>query len=298
MRHRKKLNHLGRTSSHRKAMLANMASSLIMHKRISTTVAKAKALRVYVEPLITKSKTDSTHSRRMVFSYLKNKYAVSELFREVSLKVADRPGGYTRILKTGNRLGDNADMCIIELVDYNENMLAATREAKPAAKRRRRSRGKKSDEATEKTTSSGQKQPSDDRDVKPETIKQEKDPGAEGEKEAPAAAEKKEEAAPGDKPEKEAPAAAEKKEEAAPGDKPEKEAPAAGEKKEEAAPGDKPEKEAPAAAEKKEEAAPGDKPEKEAPAAGEKKEETAPGDKPEQDETPSDEDSAGGKKTE
>jgi large subunit ribosomal protein L17 len=108
-------------------MLANMASSLIMHKRISTTVAKAKALRIYVEPLITKSKSDSTHSRRMVFSYLKDKYAVSELFREVSPKIADRPGGYTRILRTGNRLGDNADMCIIELVDYNENMLAAKR---------------------------------------------------------------------------------------------------------------------------------------------------------------------------
>ncbi len=143
MRHRKKLNHLGRTSSHRKAMLSNMASSLILHKRISTTVAKAKALRVYVEPLITKSKNDSTHSRRVVFSYLKNKYAVSELFREVSQKIADRPGGYTRILKTGSRLGDNADMCIIELVDYNENMLAAKVESKTSAKRSRRGRSKK-----------------------------------------------------------------------------------------------------------------------------------------------------------
>ena len=143
MRHRKKLNHLGRTSSHRKAMLANMASSLILHKRISTTVAKAKALRIYVEPLITKSKNDSTHSRRMVFSYLKNKYAVSELFREVSPKVADRPGGYTRILRTGARLGDNAEMCIIELVDYNENMLAAQADTKTASKRSRRGRGKK-----------------------------------------------------------------------------------------------------------------------------------------------------------
>ena len=143
MRHRKKLNHLGRTSSHRKAMLANMASSLILHKRISTTVAKAKALRIYVEPLITKSKNDSTHSRRIVFSHLKNKYAVSELFREVSPKVAERPGGYTRILRTGSRLGDNADMCIIELVDYNENMLATPAETKAASRRSRRGRGKK-----------------------------------------------------------------------------------------------------------------------------------------------------------
>ena len=151
MRHRKKLNHLGRTSSHRKAMLANMASSLILHKRITTTLAKAKALRIYVEPLITKSKIDSTHSRRMVFSYIKDKQAVAELFREVSPKVGDRPGGYTRILKTGNRLGDNADMCIIELVDFNENMLAATTESKPAAKRSRRGRGKKSGAEAEKT---------------------------------------------------------------------------------------------------------------------------------------------------
>jgi large subunit ribosomal protein L17 len=148
MRHRKKLNHLGRTSSHRKAMLANMASSLILHKRISTTVAKAKALRIYVEPLITKSKVDSTHSRRTVFSYLKDKYAVSELFREVSPKIADRPGGYTRILKTGSRLGDNADMCIIELVDFNENMLASQKETKTAAKRSRRGRSKKAESET------------------------------------------------------------------------------------------------------------------------------------------------------
>lgn len=139
MRHRKKINHLGRTSAHRKAMLANMANSLILHKRITTTVAKAKALRKYVEPLITKSKDDSTHSRRVVFSYLKDKHAVSELFREVAVKIADRPGGYTRILKTGNRLGDNADMCIIELVDYNENMLEAdSRKAKQSGRKRRR----------------------------------------------------------------------------------------------------------------------------------------------------------------
>ena len=124
MRHRKKFNHLSRTSAHRKAMLSNMASSLIIHKRIKTTVAKAKALRMYVEPLINKSKTDNTHSRRVVFSHLQNKEAVSELFREVSEKVANRPGGYTRILKLGNRLGDAAEVCYIELVDFNENMLS------------------------------------------------------------------------------------------------------------------------------------------------------------------------------
>ncbi|WP_293952974.1 MULTISPECIES: 50S ribosomal protein L17 [unclassified Sphingobacterium] len=120
MRHGKKVNHLGRTDSHRKAMLANMATSLIKHKRITTTLAKAKALRMYVEPLITKSKNDTTHSRRTVFAYLKDKDAVSILFREVSEKVANRPGGYTRIIKMENRLGDNAEMAFIELVDYNE----------------------------------------------------------------------------------------------------------------------------------------------------------------------------------
>ena len=148
MRHNKKFNHLGRTAPHRKAMLANMASSLIAHKRISTTVAKAKALRMYVEPLITKAKEDTTHSRRVVFSYLQDKDAVSELFREVAVKVADRPGGYTRILKTGSRLGDNADMCIIELVDFNEAMLAAKEEAAAPKKRRsRRGGAKKADAA-------------------------------------------------------------------------------------------------------------------------------------------------------
>jgi large subunit ribosomal protein L17 len=120
MRHNKKFNHLGRKKGHREAMLANMAVSLLLHKRITTTVAKAKALRIYVEPLITKAKNDTTHSRRVVFSYLKDKYAVTELFREVAVKVADRPGGYTRVLKTGTRLGDSAEMCIIELVDFNE----------------------------------------------------------------------------------------------------------------------------------------------------------------------------------
>ena len=148
MRHNKKINHLGRKTAHRKAMLANMASSLLIHKRISTTVAKAKALRMYVEPLITKSKSDTTHSRRVVFSYLQDKEAVSELFREISAKIADRPGGYTRILKTGNRLGDNAEMCIMELVDYNEAMLAAKEEAaKPKKRRSRRGGAKKTEDA-------------------------------------------------------------------------------------------------------------------------------------------------------
>ena len=120
MRHGKKHNHLGRTTSHRKAMLANMTCSLIEHKRINTTVAKAKALRVFAEPLITKSKSDTTHNRRIVFSYLRDKFAVTELFKEVSVKVADRPGGYLRIIKLGNRQGDNAPMAMVELVDYNE----------------------------------------------------------------------------------------------------------------------------------------------------------------------------------
>jgi len=148
MRHNKKFNHLGRKSAHRKAMLSNMASSLILHKRITTTVAKAKALRMYVEPLITKSKDDTTHARRVVFSYLQSKEAVSELFREVSAKIGDRPGGYTRILRTGNRLGDNAEMCMMELVDYNEAMLASKDDSKKGKKKRsRRGAGKKADEA-------------------------------------------------------------------------------------------------------------------------------------------------------
>jgi large subunit ribosomal protein L17 len=148
MRHNKKFNHLGRKSAHRKAMLANMASSLIENKRITTTLAKAKALRTYVEPLITKAKNDTTHSRRVVFSYLQNKDAVSVLFREVAEKIADRPGGYTRILKTGNRLGDNAEMCIIELVDYNEAMLASKEEAAKPKRRRSRRGGAKKTETT------------------------------------------------------------------------------------------------------------------------------------------------------
>ena len=150
MRHNRSINHLGRKSGHRKAMLANMACSLIMHKQIETTLAKAKALRMYVEPLITKSKDDSTHSRRTVFSYLKQKEAVTELFRTVAPKIADRPGGYTRILKTGFREGDGADMAIIELVDFNEAALAAaTKETKKPATRRSRRKAAPKAEATE-----------------------------------------------------------------------------------------------------------------------------------------------------
>jgi len=156
MRHQRVINHLGRTSSHRKSMISNMASSLILHKSKTTTTAKAKVLKTFVEPLITKSKEDSTHSRRVVFGYLKDKEAVAELFREISPKIADRPGGYTRILKTGNRIGDNAEMCIIELVDFNEAMQGGEA-AKPKATRRRRSTRKSVPDKTEakagKTTS-------------------------------------------------------------------------------------------------------------------------------------------------
>ena len=144
MRHNKKFNHLGRTADHRKAMLANMAISLIMHKRITTTLAKAKALKMYVEPLITRSKSDTTTSRRVVFRYLQNKYAVTELFKEISAKVADRPGGYTRIIKLGIRKGDAAEMAFIELVDFDENM---AKTPKAAAKKTRRSRKAKAEDA-------------------------------------------------------------------------------------------------------------------------------------------------------
>ncbi len=145
MRHGKKNNHLSRTDSHRRAMLANMASSLILHKRITTTLAKAKALRVYVEPIITKSKNDTTHSRRTVFSYLQDKDVVTMLFREVAEKVANRPGGYTRILKMGNRLGDNASMALIELVDYNEIYKTGEAAVEKKTTRRRGSKAKKAD---------------------------------------------------------------------------------------------------------------------------------------------------------
>ena len=147
MRHNKAINHLGRKSGHRKAMLANMACSLIEHKRIKTTVAKAKALKTYVEPLITKSKEDTTHSRRTVFSYLKNKEAVKELFGVIAPKISDRPGGYTRVLHTGFRLGDGADMALIELVDFNEAALASAK--KEAKKSTRRSRAKKAEPKAE-----------------------------------------------------------------------------------------------------------------------------------------------------
>ncbi|MDR0874270.1 MAG: 50S ribosomal protein L17 [Prevotellaceae bacterium] len=149
MRHNKKFNHLGRKSAHRKALLSNMAVSLIRHKRISTTTAKAKALQVYVEPLLTKAKSDSTHSRRLVFSELQDKEAVTELFRDIAVKIAARPGGYTRILRTGFRLGDNAEMCIIELVDYNENMLKE-KVAKKAARTRRAGKKKTETETAPK----------------------------------------------------------------------------------------------------------------------------------------------------
>lgn len=144
MRHNKAINHLGRQSGHRKALLANMSCSLIQHKRITTTLAKAKALRSYVEPLITKSKDDSTHSRRIVFSYLKDKTAVAELFRTIAPKIADRPGGYLRILHVGFRQGDGSEMALIEFVDFNEAALAAPKETKKAT---RRSRAKKAEAA-------------------------------------------------------------------------------------------------------------------------------------------------------
>ena len=162
MRHNKNFNHLGRQAGHRKAMLSNMASSLILHKRIETTVAKAKAVQQFVEPLVTKSKEDTTHSRRVVFSYLKQKEAVTELFRTIAPKVGERPGGYTRILKTGFRLGDAADMCIIEFVDFNEaytfGKITSTEEAKPKTRRSRKSTAKKTD-ATEDATVVAEKKP-------------------------------------------------------------------------------------------------------------------------------------------
>ncbi|GGE26263.1 50S ribosomal protein L17 [Sphingobacterium cellulitidis] len=156
MRHGKKVNHLGRTDSHRKAMLANMATSLIKHKRITTTLAKAKALRTYVEPLITKSKNDTTHSRRTVFAYLKDKDAVTILFREISEKVASRPGGYTRIIKLENRLGDNAEMAFIELVDYNE-IYGKTAQTEKKSTRRRGSSKKKATTTTESKEAKAEK---------------------------------------------------------------------------------------------------------------------------------------------
>jgi large subunit ribosomal protein L17 len=185
MRHGKKINHLGRKSAHRKAMLSNMATSLILHKRISTTLAKAKALRIYVEPLITRSKEDSTHSRRLVFSYLQSKEAVSELFREVSQKVAERPGGYTRILKTVNRLGDNADMCIVELVDYNETMLSSKEPVKGKATRRRRVIKKTASEETKPAEEIQPEVTAEEKAVKKPRKTAKKEPAAEAEPELP-----------------------------------------------------------------------------------------------------------------
>ena len=161
MRHNKNFNHLGRQAGHRKALMSNMASSLILHKRIETTVAKAKAVRQFIEPLVTKSKDDSTHSRRIVFSYLKQKEAVTELFRTIAPKIAERPGGYTRILKTGFRLGDAADMCIIEFVDFNEPYTlgitpAAAAEAKPKTRRSRKPAAKATDAVEEATVVEGE----------------------------------------------------------------------------------------------------------------------------------------------
>lgn len=163
MRHGKRINHLGRQTAHRKAMLANMACSLIEHKRINTTVAKAKALKQFVEPLVTKSKEDTTHNRRLVFSKLRDKNAISELFREVAPKVGDRPGGYTRIIKLGNRLGDNADMALIELVDYNETYNVNKPEKKKST--RRAGRGKKStDTATTKAPEASETKKNEDKE--------------------------------------------------------------------------------------------------------------------------------------
>lgn len=160
MRHNKNFNHLGRQAGHRKALMSNMASSLILHKRIETTVAKAKAVRMFIEPLVTKSKEDTTHSRRIVFSYLKQKEAVTELFRTIAPKIADRPGGYTRILKTGFRLGDAADMCIIEFVDFNDaytlGIAPAASEAKPKTRRSRKGAAKSTDAVEDATVVDGE----------------------------------------------------------------------------------------------------------------------------------------------
>jgi large subunit ribosomal protein L17 len=198
MRHRKKVNHLGRQAAHRKALMSNLASSLILHKRINTTLAKAKALRIYVEPLITKSKEDSTHSRRVVFSYLQDKNAVSELFREVAQKVADRPGGYTRILKTGFRKGDGAEMCFIELVDYNTNMLKGAEDTQQKKTRRGRRGGKKETAAAETKAPKAEKETKEEQTAAAPEAPQAEEPKAEAE--TPAAEEPKAESAPADEP--------------------------------------------------------------------------------------------------
>jgi len=189
MRHRKKNPHLGRKRGHRKYMLANMGSSLIEHKSINTTLAKAKALKLFIEPIITKSKTDTTHNRRIAFKYLRNKYAVTELFREVAVKIGDRPGGYTRIIKLGNRSGDNADMAMIELVDYNE----LYSQTKPDARKRRRRKKKSNEKLTTSESALTQESPSEEEAPATEEAPAEKEaPATEeapDEKEAPVAEE-------------------------------------------------------------------------------------------------------------
>ncbi len=230
MRHRNKINSLGRKAAHRKETMASMATALILNKRINTTLAKAKALRVYVEPLITRSKVDSTHSRRMVFSYLKNKHAVSELFREIAQKVADRPGGYTRILKTGYRKGDAAEMCFIELVDYNTAMLKTEEETQQKRTRRGRRRGKKakeedqvkvaSQEATAETPVAPEEEISETDAPAQENVPEDKAPEDAAGEEAP-----QEEKTPEDKAGEEAPQEEKTPEDDTPEDKTEEEAP-------------------------------------------------------------------------
>jgi large subunit ribosomal protein L17 len=168
MRHGKKFNHLGRTASHRRAMLSNMASSLILHKRISTTLAKAKELKKHVEPLVTRAKEDTTHNRRIAFSFLQSKEAIKTLFGEISEKVGTRPGGYTRIIKTGFRLGDNAEMCIIELVDFNELMIKGDKPAKKTTRRSRRGGAKPEDKEGTETTAQDKKSKAAEGNVSPE----------------------------------------------------------------------------------------------------------------------------------
>lgn len=181
MRHRKSFNHLGRTASHRKAMLSNMASSLILHKRIKTTVAKAKALRKYIEPLLTRSKNDTMHSRRVVFSYLQNKESVKELFNVVADKIATRPGGYTRIIKLGNRLGDNAEICMMELVDFNTTLVTEEdTKAKTRRGRRRRSKKKTEEASTTPAEATQAQADTDDTAAKEEPAKTEDPPKEEG----------------------------------------------------------------------------------------------------------------------
>lgn len=193
MRHKRTINHLGRKSAHRKSMLANMATSLILHKRIETTLAKAKVLRSYVEPLLTKSKEDTTHSRRVVFSYLQNKEAITELFRAISPKITERPGGYTRIIKLGMRPGDSAEMCMIELVDFNENLLGAKGTKAKATRRSRRGGKKKEGEeaavAAEKTPKAKAKK--ETKEEPQEEVKDQPEASAETPEDSPEAEENK-----------------------------------------------------------------------------------------------------------